>query len=195
MTTGTWLEECTVLFLRTIDGLTEAELGAPSLLPGWSRKHVVAHVHHNAEALGRLVSWAATGVESRMYPSVEHRNAEIEASVALPAGELQRLARQSAEALATDLGKLSEQEWSHQVRTFQGNLIPASDIPWMRARELAVHAVDLDAGVGFADLPEELTTTLVREVVDKRLREGEGPVLAGWLTGRATGAPALGRWL
>lgn len=195
MRARTWMEECTALFLRSVDGLTEEQFAAPSLLPGWSRKHVVAHVHHNAEALGRLVSWVATGVESPMYSSVEHRNGEIEASATLSGDELRRLVRQSAGALATDLGKLSEQEWSIQVVTAQGRTVPASEIPWMRAREVAVHAVDMDAGVGFADLPENLTTTLVREVVDKRLREGEGPLLAGWLTGRGTEVPVLGRWL
>lgn len=195
MDARTWMAECTVAFLRIVDGLTDEQLAGASLLPGWSRAHVVAHVHHNAQAMGRLVSWAATGVEARMYPSAEHRNAEIEASAALPGEELKRLVRQSAEALATDIAKLPDEAWSRQVAPFRGGPIPASDIPWMRAREVAVHAVDLDAGVGFADLPPDLTATLVREIVDRRLRGGEGPGLAAWLTGRVTEPPALTPWL
>jgi uncharacterized protein (TIGR03083 family) len=195
MDARTWMTECTATFLRTVDGLTGEQLAGPSLLPGWSRAHVVAHVHHNAQALGRLVSWAATGVEERMYPSVEHRNAEIEASAALPGEELKRLVRESAEALAADLAKLPDEAWSRRVTTFRGGSIPASEIPWLRAREVAVHMVDLDAGVGFADLPADLVAALVREVVDKRLGDGEGPQLAAWLTGRTAQPTALAPWL
>ena len=31
--------------------------------------------------------------------------------------------------------------------------MPATDVPWMRAKEVWVHGVDLDAGLAFADLP------------------------------------------
>src|SRR5690606_41892945 len=118
-----------------------------------------------------------------------------EASAALPGEELKRLVRQSAEALATDLAKLPDEAWSRQVTTFRGGSLPASGIPWLRAREVAVHTVDLDAGVGFGDLPPDLVAALVREIVDKRLTDGEGPALAAWLTGRSTGPTALAPWL
>src|SRR5690606_6441715 len=78
--------------------------------------------------------------------------------------------------------------------TFRGGSLPASGIPWLRAREVAVHTVDLDAGVGFGDLPPDLVAALVREIVDKRLTDGEGPALAAWLTGRSTGPTALAPW-
>ena len=47
-----------------------------------SCRHVVAHVHYNARALGRLVQWATTGTENRMYASPEQRASEIEAGAA-----------------------------------------------------------------------------------------------------------------
>ena len=65
----------------------------------------------------------------------------------------------------------------------------------MRAREVAVHAVDLHTGVTFADLPSGLTLALSTEIVGKRSLAGEGPALAEWLTGRTSTAPALGPWL
>ena len=37
--------------VRTVDGLSDEQLAAPSLLPGWTRAHVVAHLALNAEAL------------------------------------------------------------------------------------------------------------------------------------------------
>jgi maleylpyruvate isomerase len=73
--------------------------------------------------------------------------------------------------------------------------VPATEIPWMRARELAVHAVGLDAGVAFGDLPDDLVVGLLTDVVTKRATSGEGPALAAWLTGRSTEPPTLGPWL
>ena len=189
------MAEATSLFLATLDKTSDDELDAPSLLPRWSRRHVVAHVHFNARALGRLVSWAATGTESRMYASAERRNAEIEEGARLPAGELRRLVRSSADELAAALDALSPEAWQATVLTAQGRPVQAIEIPWMRTREVAVHAVDLGTGVTFAGLPPDLVTALVVDVAGKRAAGGEGPALAAWLTGRDPEAPRLGPWL
>jgi uncharacterized protein (TIGR03083 family) len=185
----------TRLFLAGVDALSDSELDAPTVLPGWTRRHVVAHVHANALALGRLVGWATTGVESRMYASREARDAEIEETAALPHRELRRLVRTSAETLDAALEALPRDGWTHEVVTAQGRTVPAADIPWMRARELAVHAVDLDAGVAFGDLPDDLVVRLLTDVVTTRATSGEGPALAAWLTGRSAEPPTLGPWL
>ncbi|HEX6355965.1 maleylpyruvate isomerase N-terminal domain-containing protein [Actinophytocola sp.] len=195
MNSREWTDSGTKLFHGALDRLSDADLDGPSLLPGWTRKHVVAHVHHNAEALRRLVSWAATGVENRMYAGPEQRNAEIETSAQLPAATLRELVVRSAEALAADLDALAPDAWTHLVVTAQGRTVPATEIPWMRAREVAVHSVDLDAGVGFADLPEDLTAALVADAIDKQRAHGLTAALAAWLTGRTAEAPTLGRWL
>jgi maleylpyruvate isomerase len=189
------MTDATALFLRTVDRLPDADLDAPTALPGWTRRHVIAHVHFNAEALLRLAAWASTGVESRMYASPEQRNAEIAEGATLPAAELRALVSGSAQRLGETLAALSPDAWHATVVTAQGRSVPATEIPWMRAREVAVHTVDLDAGVGFADLPEAFVPALVTEVAAKRAASGEGPALAAWLTGRAGTAPELGRWL
>jgi maleylpyruvate isomerase len=54
------------------------------------------------------------------------------------------------------------------VVTAQGRTVPASELPWMRAREVCVHAVDLAADVSFADLPADFLTALCDDVVAKR---------------------------
>jgi maleylpyruvate isomerase len=190
-----WLTDATALFLDGVDKLSDADLDAPTGLPGWTRRHVVAHVHFNALALGRLVSWAATGTENRMYPSMERRNAEIAEGAALPAADLRRLVHASAEELVAALDALPTEAWTHEVVTAQGRTIAATEIPWMRAKEMAVHAVDLGAGTTFADLPDDLVTALLADVVTKRVAGGEGAGLAAWLTGRTVEAPALGPWL
>jgi maleylpyruvate isomerase len=56
----------TAFFARKLNELPDAELDGATLLPGWTRRHVVAHVGYNARAIARLIEWAATGVETPM---------------------------------------------------------------------------------------------------------------------------------
>ena len=71
----TWVDRGTRLLLDVVDTLDDAALDRPSGLPGWTRRHLLAHVASNAEALGRLLDWARTGVENPMYASPEARDA------------------------------------------------------------------------------------------------------------------------
>ncbi len=187
--------ESTELFLATVERIADDELSAPSLLPGWTRHHVVAHVHFNALALGRLVSWAATGVESRMYESPEQRAAEIEGGLAISPAELRTLVRRSAEDLDDALAALPDGARHHEVVTARGRTVPASEIPWMRTREVAVHAVDLAAGTAFADLPPDLLARLSTEALAMRTAAGEAAAVAAWLTGRVSAPTPLAAWL
>lgn len=195
VTARSWMEQGTALFLSAAGRLADDELGKPTALPGWTRRHVISHVHFNAEALRRLVRWARTGEPAPMYRDGAQRAAEIEAGALLPAAELRALVHDSATALAADLDTLPQAALAHEVTTAQGRTIPASEIPWLRTREVAVHAVDLDAGVSFADLPGDLNTALVTDVAARRCAAGEAAALAAWLTGRASDPPALGPWL
>ncbi|MFC4498064.1 MULTISPECIES: hypothetical protein [Streptomyces] len=56
---------------------------------------------------------------------------------------------------------------SATVTSGQGREIPASEVPWLRAREVWIHLVDLRVGVGMDVLPPDL----VRDV-------------AGWMSAR-----------
>lgn len=189
-----WMRVGVDLFLDAAGQLNEDAARRPTRLPGWSRKHILAHVHYNAEALRRLVFWARTGVETRMYADAAQRSAEIDNGATLGLDELLGLVRASQDALSDEMDALPDDAWSHEVVTAQGRIVPATEVPWMRAREVAVHAVDLDTSVTFADLPEDFTVALSVEIVRKRSLAGEGPALAEWLTGRTT-APTLAAWL
>lgn len=195
MITRDWMDQSTQIFLDTLSGLSEKDLKASTHLPGWSRRHLVAHVHFNAEALRRLLTWARTGTETPMYASMDQRNAEIERGATLWAQELRELVANSAQALADDMDAMPAEAWSHEVVDAKGRTIPATEIPWMRAREVAVHGVDLDAGLRFDDLPPDLIGALCVDVVRKRASGDEGAALAEWLTGRTRHAPKLGPWL
>jgi maleylpyruvate isomerase len=163
-----WVLIGTELTFEAVVSLDDAGYAAPSGLPGWSRAHVAAHVAANAEALSNLVRWAATGEPTPMYASPEERAAGIERGRALPAAELTAWLRRSADALEAGMDALTEGQWQARVVTAQGRTVPATELPWMRSREVCVHAVDLAAGVTFADLPAEFLAALCDDVVGKR---------------------------
>jgi len=219
--TRAWADAGTRLLLEATDRLTDAELDRPCALPGWSRRQLLAHVASNAEAIGRLLSWARTGVETPMYASPQQRTADIDTGAARP--DLREWVRDSAAELGRQLDTLPADAWSAQVVTAQGRTVPASETPWMRARETCVHAVDLAAGAGFADLPTGFLAALLDDVAAWRSARpgpavlltttdtcheitGDGepvpvelplPVAAAWLAGRhaAPDLPTLPRWL
>src|SRR4051812_13210236 len=74
----TGLDSAAVALNRTVDGLSAADLAAPSLLPGWSRGHVVAHLALNGFALAAVVDGVARGETVAMYESDEQRDAEVD---------------------------------------------------------------------------------------------------------------------
>ncbi|MCM1972426.1 maleylpyruvate isomerase N-terminal domain-containing protein [Streptomyces sp. G1] len=198
-----WARTGTELLLDAVASLDEKDFAAPSVLPGWTRKHLVAHVAANADALGNLVHWAATGERTPMYASAQERAEGIAKGPMLSAGELRAWLTDSARKLTAGLDALSDEQWRSEVVTAQGRTVPATEIPWLRAREVCVHAVDLGTGVvTFADLPKGFLVALVAEIRDRRalpeLPDGPLPEVAAWLAGRPhtlTDAPELGPWL
>ncbi|MHB8247060.1 MAG: maleylpyruvate isomerase family mycothiol-dependent enzyme [Acidimicrobiales bacterium] len=206
-----WWEQGEALFAAVVDRLADADLEGASLLPDWSRSTVIGHAARNADALVNLLYWARTGEETPMYPSREERAAGIAATAALAPSELRADYAAAAGRLAAAVHSMPDKAWAAELRTAAGRTIAASEVPWMRCREVWVHAVDLDAGVCFADFPAEVTGALIDDVTggwhsrkvspDARFTGGDrtwgsGPVtvsgsladLATWITGR--GRPA-----
>jgi maleylpyruvate isomerase len=168
-----WMGAGTEFLGRIVDVLPDDAFRAPSALPGWSRAHVVAHLARNAEALSRLANWARTGIETPMYADREQRAAEIESSAQAPVERLRRELVSTADELAAALAALDDAAWRAEVRTALGRAIPATEVPWMRVREVWLHAVDLDAGGALTDLPPEIVDALLDEVtVTLSSREG-----------------------
>jgi maleylpyruvate isomerase len=171
------MRQGTDLVLAAVAGLTADELREPSRLPGWTRAHVVGHLARNAEALGRLAHWAATGEETPMYPSLEARAEGIEASVANEAAVLRADLRAAAAELERRLAAFDDAAWTAIVRYGTGELIPASELPWARCREIWLHAIDLGAGITTRDFPPELTDALLEEFVGRLDAKVDCPAL------------------
>ena len=197
-----WAEHGAKLVHDALAGLDEEALGAASGLPGWTRRHVVAHLAANADAVGNLVHWAATGERTPMYSSPDQRTADIEAGSTRSGDDLRSWFDGSAARLAESMRGLTAEQWSAEVVTAQGRTVPASETPWMRSREVMVHAVDLGTGTTFDDLPSDFLEALCADVVAKRgnVPEVVAPLdqRAAWLTGRPhhlTDVPDLPAWL
>lgn len=173
-----WMKDGTERLLADLARLPDEALTAPTALPGWTRRHLLAHLAANAGALRNLVYWARTGEERRMYASPAQRDTDIAAGAARPAGELRAWVESSAAALAADLDSLPGPAWEAKVITAQGVTRAAEQIPWMRVREVYVHAVDLAAGTAFADLPADFLAALLGDVTARRSERGGGPALA-----------------
>ena len=172
-----WMAEGTELFLRAMRSTSDDALAGPTALAGWTGKHVLAHVAANADALGNLVRWAGTGEETPMYFSPEQRNADIADGAERPVPDLREWVARSAKELEAGLDALTDEQWQHEVRTAQGRLVPATEIPWMRTREVMVHAFDLSGAVGFRDMPHEFHAALLDDIVAKRSSTADGPTL------------------
>jgi maleylpyruvate isomerase len=180
---------------------------APSLLPGWSRAHVLTHLARNADAMINLLHWARTGVVTPAYADTEARVADIEKGAVRTPAEIRADVVASSDRLAATVRDLPEAAWAALITNVQGRVIRASAVPWMRAREMWIHAVDLDAGASFADMPGPMVDALLVEACEAMSRKPECPVLRlvdgdqAWEVGEGTPivvtgeAPELAAWL
>jgi maleylpyruvate isomerase len=197
-----WAVDGTASFLGAVAELDASGFDAPSLLPGWNRRQVVSHVAANADALANLVSWARTGQPCPMYASPEARAEGIARGLSMEVADLGSWLVESACALESAWDDLDPPQWSAVVVTAQGREVPASEIPWLRAREVWVHLVDLDVGAGFDDVPTGFLRALRTDVLAKRALVptivAPLPDELAWLTGRPhriADAPTLPPWL
>ena len=154
----------TAFFARKLNELSDAQLEGDSLLPGWTRRHITAHIGYNARAVARLVEWAATGVETPMYASTSVRDHEIDFGATLSPIALRHLFDHSAVHLNVEWRDLPADAWHHKVRTIQGREVPAAETVWLRTREVWMHAVDLDNGATFTDIPAPVLERLLTDI-------------------------------
>ena len=172
-----WMDEGYAYLAERMRLLDDERLGEPSGLAGWTRRHVIAHVGFNARALGRLVHWAATGERTPMYTDDRARAAEIEQGAVLPAPELRELVQTEQARLRAAMDGLDVAGWNATVVTGQGRQVPAREIPWLRTREVWVHAVDLRNGADFPDFPADLLDALITDVAAVWRRRQQPPAL------------------
>ncbi|HQR27113.1 MAG TPA: maleylpyruvate isomerase family mycothiol-dependent enzyme [Nocardioides sp.] len=206
------LHEATRALIRTVDRLGDAELAGASVLPGWTRAHVVAHLALNAEALARVLAGVSASSRVPMYSSAEARDADIAALARATPPTLRDRFLASCTLFQEAAEQVPEEEWRGQfVRLPDGPAIPRSAVLPMRRREVEIHHADLDAGYCVDDWSEDFLDSVFNEVVHDRrsgtsmrlrtpdgdvlLGTGDGPVVTGsradltwWLLGRGGGS-------
>jgi maleylpyruvate isomerase len=139
--------------LATAGTLTDAQVTEPSLLPGWTRGHVLTHLARNADGLANLLRWAGTGIETPMYASAQARAADIEAGAGRNAAGLTADLAATAEVFAAQAADLPVQAWTAEVRALAGPPFPAVGVLQRRLSEVEIHHVDLAAGYRPGDWP------------------------------------------
>jgi len=148
------IDQATQRLLDTARIITDADLRAPSLLPGWTRAHVLAHVARNADAMRNVLGGVRTGEDRPGYASAEAREAGIEQDAGRPARELTTDLADSAMALRTVARQLPDEGWQVPVRMLDpGPRFPAAELLTRRLVEVELHHGDLGAGYGPAGWP------------------------------------------
>ncbi|MET9578716.1 maleylpyruvate isomerase family mycothiol-dependent enzyme [Streptomyces massasporeus] len=151
--------------LRAVEDLGDADVRAPSRLPGWTRAHVLSHLAAQAPALERLLTWARTGVRTPQYTSRTARDADIETGARLPAADLVARVRDSAAHWQHTVETLPAPAWDAVVVPFTGEVCTPRRILVIRLRELALHLVDLDVGREVSDIPPTARDIVLADVI------------------------------
>ncbi|MEU9204557.1 maleylpyruvate isomerase family mycothiol-dependent enzyme [Streptomyces sp. NPDC048332] len=143
------LRQATDRLLSATEKLDDAALAEPSLLPGWSRGHVVAHLSRNADALVNVLQGRP------MYADSETRDGDIERDA--PRAQAEQLADLAASADRFVRAAAAPADWSRTVELRNGVTDSASRIPFRRRVEVELHHVDLGIGYELEDLPDDFT--------------------------------------
>jgi maleylpyruvate isomerase len=127
---------------------SDDDVRAPSLLPDWTRGHVLTHLARNADSITRTLSGALRGELVARYPGgPARRAADIEAGADRPVTQLLADVAESAEKLDRVLGAVQDADgWD--LATDKGH--PARHWLSQRLQEIEIHRVDL-AGSYTAD--------------------------------------------
>ncbi|SCG42770.1 maleylpyruvate isomerase [Micromonospora echinaurantiaca] len=168
------VDDATARLLRTAATFDHTDIAAASLLPGWTRGHVLTHLARNADGFVNLLTAARTGEQVPMYASAAARAADIEAGAGRPPDAHLDDLRRSADRFAEAVAAMPAEAWTATVDTPRGPRVAAL-LVWGRLRELEVHHVDLAAGHRPADWPEAFGHRLLHEVATDLVERGDAP--------------------
>ena len=122
------IDDATQRLLGTARVLAEPDLREPSLLPGWTRAHVLAHLTGSADAMRTLLVGARSGQDRAAYPSAEAREAAIDQGATMKAKDLVSDLAGSAMALRAIARQLTDEAWHFPVRMLDSAPFPATQL-------------------------------------------------------------------
>jgi maleylpyruvate isomerase len=159
----------TTRYLQALTVLDDESAGRSSVLPGWSRGHVVAHLSRNADAFSRVLTQASAGGPASMYDSAEAREQDIATTVerhdaaglVADAHEASRRLEQAFAACTADpeapYTRVPGDEAGYALRT----------VGFRRRAEVEIHHADLDLGYTPDDWPPDFSLAMVKQRQDE----------------------------
>jgi maleylpyruvate isomerase len=206
------LDSGTRRLVRSVDAMTDDQWPQPSLLPGWTRAHVVAHLTLNAEGLSAALEGVHEGRPVPMYASQEARDGDISDLASASPSVLRDRFLASTTVIGEWVEELADNLAEAMIeRTPGGRSFRAGDAGAMRVREVEIHHADLALDYTAADWRPEFVVLLLDSLADREQdREpfvahatdlsrswefgtggptvsGVGSALAWWTTGRGDG--------
>lgn len=209
------LRESSARLVRGVDALTDEQYAEPSLLPGWTRAHVVAHLALNSEALTGALRGVVAAEPVPMYASQEARDADIEELAGAGPADLRERLLAGVTELDDALTALPDERLDTRIERTPASAetFAAGAVPTMRWREVEIHHADLGAGYDRSAWPVEFAVVVLESMAKRRpagrpftadpddlpttyrYGAGEGgPTVRGsaadlawWLTGRGSG--------
>jgi maleylpyruvate isomerase len=164
------IDDATQRLLGTARVIAEPDLRQPSLLPGWTRAHVLAHLARNADAMRNLLIGARSGQDRPAYLSAQAREAGIEQGPGMKAKDLMADLADSAMAFRAIARQLPEDAWQVPVRILDSAQFPAAQLLTRRLVEVELHHCDLGAGYGPADWPAAFAAMQLAEPMQSQRR-------------------------
>ena len=127
-----------------VRSLSEEDVRRPSLLPGWSRAHVITHIARNADGIRHMAEAARDGRADPMYPGgAEQRDAGIEAGVNRSRGELLADLDTAHRKLESVWEAIPDDRWADAIGYRLAGPATLSDFVFVRWREVTVHTIDI----------------------------------------------------
>lgn len=172
--------------------LTDDDFRSPSLLPRYSRGHVVTHLANKARAHVEVFGGPAKDEVRHLHADGYDPDAAAEAGASRSASELLTDLEQSLRSLEAAWESLDDALWVRPGIMMAGPRTMA-EIVAHHLRNIEVHHVDLDIGYRPSDWP----SIFVEGELARRLRSlpdrADHADLLAWLLDRRP-APQLGHW-
>lgn len=200
-----WARRGSAYFARKLNELSDDELAGPSLVAGWTRRHVAAWIGYQARALARLVERARTGADLHMFDRPEQRAEEIADGATLPTGALRHLVTHAEIHLNVEWRELLDRDWDSPLNGHDDEPATARQTGWIRAREIWLQALALGNGGTLRDAPADFLRALIGErlqqlndldpALNASARYGAGVSLTVAGHEVSAPAPAIAHWL
>ena len=214
------IDQATQRLLDAARVITEPDMRSPSLLPGWSRAHVIAHLAGGADAMRNLLGGVRAdrdrpgqdrpgrdrpGRDRAAYASAAARDAAIESGAARTTAELTTWLADSAMAFRTVTRRLPDDCWQVPVQMLDSAPFPAGELLVRRLVEVELHHCDLGIGYGAAQWPAAFGAMELAEPMRSQREERlsyEQPVISARAKSAARpvppyrpGQPMPGSWI